>query len=84
MSHNPPPVPPEQRSPGPNAAAGQDPNTDGARTDADATRGMSDRCDQVTNVDDGQPGDAGINTGEQGRFGGIHQNTKHQGYQQDR
>ena len=84
MSHSAPPVPPDQRSPGPNAATGQDPATEGDRTAADATEGMKDRRDNVTNVDDGQPGDAGINTGEQGRFGGIHQNTKHQGYQQDR
>ena len=84
MSHSAPPVPPDQRSPGPNAAAGEDPNTEGARSGTDTTQGMADRRDQVTNVDDGQPGDAGINTGEQGRFGGIHQNTKHQGHQQDR
>ena len=84
MSQPPPPVPPEQRSPGPEAAAGQDANTEGARSDADVTRGLNDRRDQVTNVQDGQPGDAGINTGQQGRFGDIHQNTKHQGYQQDR
>lgn len=84
MSQSPPPVPPEQRTPGPNASVGQDENTEGARTGAETPQGMNDRRDQVTGVDDGQPGDAGINTGEQGRFGGIHQNTKHQGYQQDR
>lgn len=84
MSHSAPPVPPDQRSPGPEAVVGQDANTESGRTAADAAQGMKDRRDNVTNVDDGQPGDAGINTGEQGRFGGIHQNTKHQGYQQDR
>ncbi|WP_298745232.1 hypothetical protein [uncultured Brevundimonas sp.] len=43
-----------------------------------------DRRDKRTDVYDGQPGDAGINTAEQGRFGDIKQNTTHQGYQQDR
>ena len=84
MSHSTPPVPPDQRSPRPQSSVDQAQNTKSGRTAADATEGMKDRRDQVTNVDDGQPGDAGINTGEQGRFGGIHQNTKHQGYQQDR
>jgi len=84
MSHSPPPVPPEQRSPGPQAAAGQDANTDGAKTGAETTEGLKDRRDNATEVQDGQPGDAGVNTSEQGRFGGIHQNTTHQGYQQDR
>ena len=84
MSHSAPPVPPDQRSPGPNTSVGQDQTTEGDRTAAEAAEGMKDRRDNVTNVDDGQPGDAGINTGEQGRFGDIHQNTKHQGYQQDR
>jgi hypothetical protein len=84
MAHSPPPVPPEQRSGGPNAAAGQDPNTDAGRTDAGATQGLKDARDQVTEIDDGQPGDAGVNTSEQGRYGGIKQNTTHQGLQQDR
>ncbi|NJC41419.1 hypothetical protein GGQ87_001677 [Brevundimonas alba] len=46
--------------------------------------GKTDRRDLRTDVRDGQPGDAGINTAEQGRFGDIKQNTTHQGYQQDR
>jgi hypothetical protein len=84
MSHSPPPVPPEQRSSGPQAAAGQDANTEGAKTGAETTEGLTDARDNVTNVMDGQPGDAGVNTSEQGRFGGIKQNTTHQGLQQDR
>ncbi|HEX8570220.1 MAG TPA: hypothetical protein VF699_09915 [Caulobacteraceae bacterium] len=83
MSHSPPPVPPEQRSPGPNAVAGQDETTDSAASNA-AGEGAQDRRDNVTNVKDGQPGDAGINTSEQGRYGGIWQNVTHQGLQQDR
>ncbi|HYC75786.1 hypothetical protein [Brevundimonas sp.] len=51
---------------------------------ADVSGGKSDRRDARTDVRDGQPGDAGINTAEQGRFGDIKQNTTHQGYQQDR
>jgi hypothetical protein len=44
----------------------------------------ADRRDLRTDVRDGQPGDAAINTDQQGRFGDIKQNTTHQGYQQDR
>lgn len=44
----------------------------------------ADRRDLRTDVRDGQPGDAGVNTDQQGRFGDIKQNTTHQGYQQDR
>lgn len=65
-----PKIPPEQQS-----FAGQKPDVEGESRD---------RRDQRTDVHDGQPGDAGINTAEQGRFGDIHQNTHHQGYQQDR
>ncbi len=43
-----------------------------------------DRRDLRTDVRTGQPGDAGVNTDEQGRFGDIKQNTTHQGHQQDR
>ena len=82
MSHNPPPIPPDQRSPGPNLAPGEDANTEGAKTGVD--EGAQDRRDNVTNVKDGQPGDAGVNTSEQGRYGGVFQNTTHQGLQQDR
>ncbi|MDY6924034.1 MAG: hypothetical protein SWI22_08760 [Pseudomonadota bacterium] len=51
---------------------------------ADISGGKADRRDMRTDVRDGQPGDAGINTAQQGRFGDIKQNTTHQGYQQDR
>lgn len=54
----------------------------GAKSVEDAAQ--ADRRDTATGVRDGQPGDAGINTAEQGRFGNIKQNTTHQGYQQDR
>lgn len=65
-----PKIPPEQQS-----FAGQKPDIEGENRD---------RRDNRTDVHDGQPGDAGINTAEQGRFGDIKQNTTHQGYQQDR
>lgn len=84
MAHAPPPVPVDQRSPGPNPTAGQDPNTDGANTAAAATEGLTDRRDQVTDLQSSQPGDADINLKQQGRHGGVGQNTTHQGYQQDR
>lgn len=51
---------------------------------AEVSGGKAERRDMRTDVRDGQPGDAGINTAEQGRFGDIKQNTTHQGYQQDR
>ena len=53
----------------------------GAKSAEDA---KADPRDLATEVRDGQPGDASINTAEQGRFGDIKQNTTHQGYQQDR
>ena len=84
MAHSPPPIPPEQRSGGPDSPAGRDSNTDGDLTAAGETKGLNDRRDRVTKAPDGQPGDAGVNTDEQGRFGDIKQNTTHQGYQQDR
>lgn len=65
-----PKIPPEQQS-----FAGQKPEVEGD---------SGDRRDRRTDVHDGQPGDAGINTAEQGRFGNLRQNTTHQGYQQDR
>lgn len=43
-----------------------------------------DRRDQATGVQSAQPGDADVNTEQQGRFGDIKQNTTHQGLQQDR
>ena len=51
---------------------------------ADIAGGKADRRDARTDVHDGHPGDSGVNTGQQGRFGDIKQNTTHQGYQQDR
>ena len=80
MAHT-PPVPPDQRSPGPDAAAGQDPNTDGARAQSDAGIG---RRDEKTGLQSSEPGDGDVNLKQQGRQGGVHQNTTHQGYQQDR
>ena len=65
-----PKIPKEQRS-----FSGEQPDVEG---------GKSDRRDRRTDVHDGQPGDGGINTAQQGRFGDIKQNTTHQGYQQDR
>ena len=84
MSHSPPPVPPEQRSPGPQAAAGQDANTEGAKSGAETTDGLTDRRDKTTELQSSQPGDDDVNLKQQGRHGDIAQNTTHQGYQQDR
>ena len=84
MSHSPPPIPVDQRSPGPNAAAGQDPTTDGDNSNAGVTQGLTDPRDEVTDLQSSQPGDADVNLDQQGRQGGVGQNTTHQGYQQDR
>jgi hypothetical protein len=65
-----PKIPPEQQS-----FAGQKPDVEGENRHP---------RDERTNVHDGQPGDAGVDTSQQGRFGDIKQNTTHQGYQQDR
>ena len=54
----------------------------GARSVQDAAD--ADRRDLHTHAQSGQPGDADVNTAEQGRFGNIKQNTTHQGHQQDR
>ncbi len=89
MSHSPPPVPPDQRRPGPNVqgqaapraeAEGQNPSN------VQAQGGMKgqDGRNPVVDVASPDPGDADINTKQQGRFGDIAQNTTHQGYQQDR
>jgi hypothetical protein len=80
MAHT-PPVPPDQRSPGPNAAAGHDPNTEGANAGSDAGIG---RRDETTGLQSSQPGDDDVNLKQQGRQGNTNQNTHHQGYQQDR
>lgn len=42
------------------------------------------RRDRTTGLQSSQPGDDDVNLAEQGRQGGIRQNTHHQGYQQDR
>jgi len=42
------------------------------------------RRDRTTGDQSEQPGDDDINLKQQGRHGDIHQNTHHQGYQQDR
>lgn len=65
-----PPIPEEQQAP-----LGSEPDI--ADENADAR-------DQRANIADNQPGDAGVNADQQGRFGNIKQNTTHQGYQQDR
>ncbi|MBW8304170.1 MAG: hypothetical protein K0M78_09555 [Brevundimonas sp.] len=65
-----PKIPPEQQS-----YAGQKPDIEGEG---------GDRRDNRTDVHDGQPGDAGVNTDQQGRFVNLKHNTTHQGYQQDR
>lgn len=41
----------------------------------DITGDTPDRRDRRTNIHDGQPGDADVNTDQQGRFGNIKQNT---------
>ena len=65
-----PPIPPEQRS-----AQGEKANIEGN------TQG---RRDEKTGLQSSQPGDDDVNLQQQGRQGGINQNTHHQGYQQDR
>lgn len=55
-----PPVPPEQRTFGKSASKDS----------------PLDRRDGETEIHDGQPGDAGVNTREQGRFGNLTQNVK--------
>lgn len=67
---NAPKIPPEQLSPG-----GEQPDVSGD---------SGDRRDRQTDVRTGQPGDAGVNKAQQGRFGDIKQNTTNVGYQQDR
>lgn len=71
MSHA-PKIPKEQRSYADKGAQSQTQAED------------ADRRDLHTNVRTGQPGDADVNTAQQGRFGDIKQNTTHQGCQQDR
>jgi len=90
MSHSPPPVPVDQRSPGPNAHGQDAPNALAHAGDETAPRGAQgelkgqDGRNAVVDVASPDPGDADVNTSEQGRFGDIKQNTTHQGLQQDR
>lgn len=67
-----PPVPKEQRSFGDH----------GARSVADAAE--VDRRDLATGAQSGQPGDADVNTAQQGRFGNVKQNLTNQWKTQDR
>ena len=89
MSHAPPPVPVDQRSPGPNAHGESAPNAqahageEGDRGPQGELKGQDGR-NAVVDVASPDPGDADVNTSEQGRFGDIKQNTTHQGLQQDR
>lgn len=52
----------------------------GARTIQD----MADRRDLATGAQSAQPGDADVNTGQQGRFGNLKQNMTPQWKTQDR
>jgi hypothetical protein len=70
MTSKAPPIPPEQQS-----FKGQKPDITGS------TQG---RRDEKTGLQSTEPGDGDVNLEEQGRQGNIHQNTHHQGYQQDR
>ena len=65
-----PPIPKEQQS-----FRGQKPDIAG---------GDRDRRDSVTNAQSADPGDADVNTEEQGRFGNIAQNLTNQHKVQDR
>lgn len=69
MASKAPPIPPEQRT---------------GRDKPELQDNKSGRRDAHTGVQSGQPGDADVNLKEQGRFGNINQNTRNQGYQQDR
>ena len=70
MASKAPPIPPDQRS-----HPGEKPHVEGADIE---------RRDEVTGAQSEQPGDDDVNFKEQSRHGNIHQNTHHQGYQQDR
>lgn len=91
MSSAPPPRPADQRSPGPNAHGEGAPNAQAhAAEENSGERGAQgelkgqDGRNAVVDVASPDPGDADVNTSEQGRFGDIKQNTTHQGLQQDR
>lgn len=64
-----PPIPEEQRS---------------FNQKADIEGDKQGRRDETTGLQSSQPGDDDVNLKQQGRHGGINQNTHHQGYQQDR
>lgn len=70
MTSKAPPIPPEQRS-----SPDETPVVQGSDVG---------RRDGVTGAQSEQPGDDDVNLKQQGRQGDIHQNTHHQGYQQDR
>lgn len=70
MASKAPPIPPEQRS-----HPGEKPDVAGEDIG---------RRDAITGNQSSQPGDDDVNIDQQGRQGGINQNTHHQGYQQDR
>jgi hypothetical protein len=70
MASKAPPIPPEQRP-----HAGENPHVEGSDPG---------RRDRVTGLQSNQPGDRDANLKEQGRHGNIAQNTRNQGYQQDR
>jgi hypothetical protein len=70
MSAKSPPIPKEQRS-----FHGR------SITPANAPH---DRRAEKTGLQSGQPGDQDANLKSQGRFGNLRQNTRNQGYQQDR
>lgn len=91
MSSSPPPKPVDQRSPGPNVQGEAAPNAEAhAGEENSSERGAQgglkgqDGRNEVVDVASPDPGDADVNTSEQGRFGDIKQNTTHQGLQQDR
>lgn len=60
MTRN-PPIPPDQRRP---------------HDEVDADTAKLDRRDRRTDAQSGEPGDADVNTDEQGRFGNLAQNVK--------
>jgi hypothetical protein len=71
MGSKAPPIPPDQRTR----------QSDGKSDIEGATLG---RRDEETGLQSEQPGDDDVNLNQQGRQGNIRQNTRNQGYQQDR
>ncbi len=70
MASKAPPIPPGQRS-----SSGDKPDVAGDDVG---------RRDRVTGDQSSQPGDADVDLKQQGRAANIRQNTRNQGYQQDR